>query len=360
MKIDKEAAEASILGGAILGGGGGGWIEEGRTLAQLALQRGFSKIHSLKDIPYEAVLLTVSAVGAPSAGSSILEPEDYVRAVEMFAEKTGIKIGGLISSEIGALGIVNGWLQSAALNIPVVDAPCNGRAHPLGLMGSMGLTKKEKYISRQTAVGGRAKSNNQVEAFFEGTLSEVSKKVRESAVTAGGMVAVARNPVPASYAKNHGAPGAMRMAFEAGRLLLKETDNKISPEKIVEHIVSFLGGTFLAKGIVGKLNLRTEAGLDIGSINLKEGKKLYELTFWNEYMTLERDDERIATFPDLIMTLDARTSMPLISAQIKEGGEVFVMAIPGQKLILGAGMRDRGLLQLVEEAIRKDIVKYRN
>jgi len=185
MKIDKEAAEASILGGAILGGGGGGWIEEGRTLAQLALQRGFSKIHSLKDIPDEAVLLTVSAVGAPSAGSSILEPEDYVRAVEMFAEKTGIKIGGLISSEIGALGIVNGWLQSAALNIPVVDAPCNGRAHPLGLMGSMGLTKKEKYISRQTAVGGRAKSNNQVEAFFEGPLSEVSKKVRESAVTAG-------------------------------------------------------------------------------------------------------------------------------------------------------------------------------
>ncbi len=36
----------------------------------------------------------------------------------------------------------------------------------------------------------------------------------------------------------------------------------------------------------------------------------FEMTFWNEYMTLEKDGERYATFPDLIMTLDAKTARP--------------------------------------------------
>jgi DUF917 family protein len=359
MNIDKQTAEAAILGGTILGGGGGGWIEEGKALAYLALENGFSEIFSIRDIPDEDLLLTVSGVGAPSAGAALLKPVDYIRAVELFLEQTGINIGGLISSEIGALGIVNGWLQSAALNIPVVDAPCNGRAHPLGLMGSMGLTKKEDYISLQTAVGGRAETGNRVEAFFKGSLPEVSKKVREAAVKAGGMVAVARNPVSASYVKVNGAPGAIRMALEIGKLLLKNMRKMTDPEKTTKEIVFSLGGRFTAKGIVKKLELRTEDGFDIGKILLRERKKSFALTFWNEYMTLEREGERIATFPDLIMTFDAQTSMPFISAQVKENREVIMMAASAQKLILGAGMRDDRLLRIIEDTIGQDILSFR-
>ena len=387
LKIDRESIEAAVLGGAVLGGGGGGWIEEGRELARIAVERGFREVLAIEDVPEEALLLTVSAVGAPSAGSDALKPEDYVRSVEFFQEKTGMKIGGLISSEIGALGVVNGWVQSAFLNIPVIDAACNGRAHPLGLMGSMDLHRDREYESFQTAVGGDKAKGNRIEAFFSGSLQEVSKLVREASVKAGGLVAVARNPVPAHYVKKNGAPGAIRMALGLGRIMLmrekiqehnklqeregvREKDKKrerkkipqrmkYNPEEAMNEIVEHLGGNFLMKTRVEKLSLCTEGGLDVGQLLLSEGKRHYGLTFWNEYMTLEADKRRIATFPDLIMTFNFETALPLISAQIKENCEVFVVTVPSEKLILGAGMRDPALLKAVESAIGKEILKFR-
>ncbi|MDH4270768.1 MAG: DUF917 family protein [Candidatus Aminicenantes bacterium] len=358
MNIDRQDVEAAVTGGAILGGGGGGWVEEGRILGRLALEKGFSEILSIDDIPDTSTLLTVSAVGAPSAGASLLRPEDYVRAVELFMERTAIKVGGLISSEIGALGVVNGWLQSAALDIPVVDAPCNGRAHPLGLMGSMGLAQKKDYLASQAAVGGSLERGNRVESFFTGPLSEVSKKVRESAVRAGGMVAVARNPVPCSYVKEHGAPGAIRMALDAGKRFLEKTVRQDRAEEAIERILSFLGGTFIGKGIIEKYALKMEAGLDAGQADLREGTTVHELTFWNEYMTLEGRGKRIATFPDLIMTFDAQTGRPLTSAELRGAHEVLVIVVPARKLILGAGMRDHHLLRIVEKTIGKSMGEF--
>lgn len=357
MEINEAAVEEAVLGGAILGGGGGGWVEEGRKLGRIALKKGFKGILRIQDLPEDALLLTVSAVGAPSAGSELLEPEDYVRAVERFIEKTRAKIDGLISSEIGALGVVNGWVQSAALEIPVVDAPCNGRAHPLALMGSMDLHRERNFISHQIAVGGGLKKANRVEDFFEGPLDVVSKNVREAAVRAGGIVAVARNPVPAGYVRKNGAPGAIEKAMRLGKIWL---DNKPSgPKKIFRKICDFLGGDYVLRMRVKKISLKTEGGLDIGTVHLKTRTAWYELTFWNEYMTFEREGQRLATFPDLIMTFDFQTLMPLISAQLKEDHEVAVITVPAQQLVLGAGMRDEELLGHIEKAVGKDIVKYR-
>jgi uncharacterized protein len=351
--VDEGLVEAAVLGGAVLGGGGGGWIEEGPRLGRAALKAGFREIRPIQRFPEDAVLLMVSSVGAPSAGSAVLAPGDYVRAVVLFLEKTGMKIDGLISSEVGAAGVVNGWVQSAALHLPVVDAPANGRAHPLGLMGAMGLHKEPGYVSVQTAVGGSLKKGNRVEVYFEGPLADVSKDVRRAAVNAGGLVAVARNPVTARYVKENGAPEAVRMAVELGNRLL--TARPFGPRPALEEIFRFLGAGLHIEGKVVHVALRTEGGLDIGQIQLRSGETLYELTFWNEYMTLDRDGTRLAAFPDLMMTFDLETAMPLISAQIREGQEAALIAVPAARLILGAGMRDQGLLELVERAIGKKI-----
>ncbi len=94
-------------------------------------------------------------------------------------------------------------------------------------------------------------------------------------------------------------------------------------------------------------------------VKVRAGRQDYMLTFWNEYMTLESEAERIATFPDLMMTFDTRTSMPLISAQVKEGEEIMVISVPSRNLILGAGVRDVEILRQVERAIGKDMARYR-
>jgi len=119
-------------------------------------------------------------------------------------------------------------------------------------------------------------------------------------------------------------------------------------------------GDILLRGCTEKVELRTEAGLDIGRIWIETDGRSAEICFWNEYMTLEIDGARLATFPDLIMTFEAGSAQPLVSAEIEEGQEVLVIAVPSGKLILGAGMRDTGLLRRIEQAIGKDIVKCGN
>ncbi len=353
LKVCPADLEAFTLGGAILGGGGGGWIEEGRTLGRFSLERGFVGLAPLSFFPDDALLLTVSAVGAPSAGSGLIEPESYVRAVELLIEKTKLKISGLISSEVGAVGVVNGWVQSAILGIPVVDAPCNGRAHPLGLMGSMGLNRKKRFVSHQAVAASGGKKGKPFEAFFSGPLKEVSAAVLEAAVEAGGMIAVARNPVPASYVRENGAPDALRLAFQLGKKILREG----SPERRIKNAIRFLGGGSAVDGKVREKELERRGGLDIGRVELVSGGRSFELTFWNEYMTLEEQGRQLATFPDLIMTFKRDTAMPLVSAQLKKGQEVFLTAVPSRFLRLGAGAKDKRLLSLIEDAVGKKIVR---
>jgi len=75
-------------------------------------------------------------------------------------------------------------------------------------------------------------------------------------------------------------------------------------------------------------------------------------------MTLEHGSERLATFPDLIATMDAKTGHPTTTAEIREGQEIAVMTVSQANLILGGGMRDRGVFRDIEKIVEKEIVKY--
>ena len=112
--------------------------------------------------------------GKPAAKGTMVKPVGYVRAVELLTEKAGIKADGLITNECGGTATINGWLQSAVLGIPVVDAPCNGRAHPTGAMGSMGLHAKEGYVSHQTAAGGDLAQGRYLELVVQGSIEQAA------------------------------------------------------------------------------------------------------------------------------------------------------------------------------------------
>ena len=201
-----------------------------------------------------------------------------------------------------------------------MDAPCNGRAHPTGLMGSMGLHRIKDYISVQSAVGGNPEIGKHLEAVFKGALESTSSLVRQCAVCAGGLVAVARNPVKASYVKDHGASGAIRLAFNLGEAMMKVKSS--DPQAIASASMDILGGNVITTSRVKDKELVSEGGFDHGKIILEDG---HEITFWNEYMTLERKGKRINTFPDLIMTLDAENGIPVTSAEVGEGQKIIVV-----------------------------------
>ena len=344
--------EAALLGGAVLGGGGGGSMEKGRANGKEALSLGTLRLVDIDDVPPNATLVTGSAVGAPAATEAQALPKDYVRAVDLLAENGSPKPEGFIPNECGGSSITNGWVPAALLNLPVVDALCNGRAHPTGIMGSMGLHKDPEYVSRQTAVGGNPSKGLYLELYVAGKLNTVAPLIRAAADRAGGLVAVARNPVEASYAKKHGAPGALRQAIELGQTMQAEKD----PQARVEAAAKFLGGQLVTRASVSELELTTRGGFDSGRIVLGD----FETTFWNEFMTLERSGKRLGTFPDLIMTFDVSNGLPVTTAELKKRQEVYLLLVPASRLILGEGMRCKDLLEAIEPVIDRKILEYVN
>lgn len=348
--VDEETAKAAVFGGSILGGGGGGRIEEGLTMAKKALELGKVKIVDVKEIDSNSVIVTVSAVGVLNPRHP-LTVEHLVRSVELLISKEGIKATGLISSENGAFSTVNGWPQAAALHMVVVDSPADGRAHPLGIMGSMGLHNKKEYVSVQTAVGGNR--DNRIEVIVKGNLEIASRIVRQASIEAGGVVAVARNPVSLSYVKENGAPGALTQAINVGRVFLRNRDDV---REAAYKVAELLKGVFIDEGVVSSIEIAEKGGFNVGLALVKSSKGKYSLTFLNEYMTLELDNSRIATFPDLITLIDMEKGIPILSSDLKTGQKVCIIKVAGENLILGQGVKDRKILKMLENIIGRKVI----
>ncbi len=350
-QIDDEWIQHAVTGGTFLGGGGGGSPEEGLEFATLAIDYGTPEIVPLETLADDELVVTVSAVGAPAATDRLVKPADYVRAFELVRdhlEARGQSVAGMMTNEMGGSATVNGFVQSAVTGVPLVDATCNGRAHPTGPMGSIGLEGSDESV--QSAVGGDPETGSHVELVIESTIDVAATAVRQAAQDAGGLVAVARNPVTAEYATEHAAVGVYEQAVDLGRRIEGAEDGANAARSVAEA----LEGDVPVSGVVDDVTLETEGGFDVGTVDVGGA----ELTFWNEYMTLEVDGERLATFPDLIALLDRDTGEPITTAALEAGRNVSVVTAPAASLSLGAGMRSLSLFEPVEDAVGKSVIDY--
>lgn len=337
-RLNSEDARAAVMGGALLGGGGGGSVNLGNELAEMALSAGDLLLLSPGDVLPDMTLITCSLVGAPAAAGAQVLPEDFLCAVRLLMERADLSREqvGLISNENGPAATVNGWFQAAALGLALVDIPCNGRAHPLGIMGAMGLEKCAGYDSLQVAVGGDRGASAHLEMSVSADVGTASALVRAAAERAGGLVAVARNPVSAGYALQHGAPGAITQALEVGEAWLNATPGASSR---ISAVLEVLGGFHVGSGLLRSVDLESRGGFDSGRAVVMTADGELQIPILNEYMALWGPSQQFAVFPDLVHLFDGCGS-PLLSADLKarQGEEVHVVWVPGENLSLGSGV----------------------
>ena len=83
--------------------------------------------------------------------------------------------------------------------------------------------------------------------------------------------------------------------YEKDKERLKFLEYKKSKINIlIDAIVDQLQGFLVTEGKVDNVTVQSVGGFDVGCIMVKNEKENFELTFCNEYMTLEKDGERIA------------------------------------------------------------------
>lgn len=352
MLLTREAVYQAAYGGAFLGAGGGGSMQKGIASGEMALNVGEPQLVKLADLKPDDLIVTVSAVGAPAAKEQYVKPADFAAVVRVLNERLGGRIAGMISSENGGHASLNGWFQSAVTGIPVVDAACNGRAHPTGVMGSMGLDSQPDYWSIMAMAGGNPARGMKVQMVVEGALGVTDRLIRQAAVEAGGMVAVARNPVTAAYVEQNGAPGAISQALELGAII--QAKQSQGGRVVAEALAGHLGGRILAEGEVTGYQIETIGGFDVGRMAVGE----VALTFWNEFMTADRGAQRLATFPDLITALDAETGLPVTTAEVHTGRRVVMVAVDKGRMLLGAGVRRPEQMKPVEAILGTELARY--
>ncbi|MDP9603896.1 DUF917 family protein [Variovorax sp. NFACC27] len=338
--LTSDDVRAAIWGGAILGGGGGGLIESGERAAKLALQVGTPQLWSIDEFDDSALTATMALVGAPAAPDPHVQPAHLLRTLELLRRElpAGQKLVGLHANENGAETTVNGWFHAAMSGLPVIDLACNGRAHPSSVMGALGLHTEPDYLSVQAYAGGEP--HRYVEGVVSGRLEQTSAVVRRASVEAGGLVAVARNPVSVGYARRHGAPGAISHAIALGQTYL---------DGGVDAVARSLEGRIVAEGEVRTYRCEQQEGLDVGIVELDDAART-TLRFINEYMLLEQEGKRIARFPDLVMTF-SDDGRPVVSAHVRQGARLRVLVAPRARLLLSRTMFMPELYRPLEKSL---------
>jgi uncharacterized protein len=351
-ELDLHAVHAAVAGGSVLAAGGGGWVDHGMLVGTTAVQYGTPRLVSLDELDPDAMLATVSAIGAPAAEGWEMRPGDYVRALELLMEAVDEPIIGTVTAQNGSSTTCNGWVASAVLGTVVVDAAGDGRAHPTGKMGSFGLAADDDYETVQAVAGGNRAAKRYMEVVTRGTVRHTANVLRTASDQSGGFISCARNPLPASFVAAHAAVGAISFALDLGEAILAAEPD--GPQRMIDATAEHLGGRILTAGPVRTRTLRTENAFDIGTIDVGD----VELGFVNEYLTAESGGERLATFPDVLTTLSVDTGRIISIANLREGDEVAVLHVPKANVPLGDGVREPSVYPEVEAMLGKPLAEY--
>jgi hypothetical protein len=261
-------------------------------------------------------------------------------------------VSAVMTAQNGSSTTLNGWIQSAVLEVPVVDAAGDLRAHPTGKLGAMGVGEREGYESIQVVYGGTRALHGTLEVVVRGTPVTADDVLRDVSVRAGGFIASARNPLEAWWVKEHGAVGAIGYALELGAAMRGAAG---AAERVIQAIVDYTGGRIAAEGRIHlPEEVRTRGGWDHGAVELGG----VSVRFLNEHMAADRGAERIATYPDVITLLSLADGRPVAVEDLREGEPAALLVVPRERLVLSSSTRDRVALQEVEDIMGIDIVRY--
>ncbi|HEV2033600.1 MAG TPA: DUF917 family protein [Candidatus Dormibacteraeota bacterium] len=351
-ELNYSDAVDGIWGGSVLACGGGGWVSHGELMAETATKGVPPILCSVDEIPDDAIVVTVTAIGAPGAADWEIQPIDYVNALKLVMERAARPVAAVLTAQNGASTTLNGWYQSALLGVKVLDAAGDVRAHPTGKLGGMGLTDRPGYTTIQAVAGGNRKLHGELRLVAEGSIVTTSNVLRDVSVRVGGFIAAARNPVEAEWVKKHAAIGAITYALDLGRAMRKAEASGAGA--VIDAACAQTGGTIIAEGPVRITSpRRTEGGFDHGAFTV-DG---VALRYLNEYMTVDRGAQRVATYPDVITTLSMRSGRPASIAEIAEGDEVGVFHVHRKRLPLSSSTRDRIALAEVEQIMGVELIR---
>lgn len=363
-ELTLQDARAATMGGLVFGAGGGG-LEAGLHMAASVLALGRPRLATLDELDDDDQAFVSTGVGAPGGHKQNVFPRDKLRAFELWQRAVassrthahaGPKIAGLIIGHPGA-GMAGSWLHAALdPNVLVLDCATNGRGHPSVKMGGMGLASRADVSVVQAAVGGVDDEYGRLEVVTEGSLTATSDVLRRAAAALGGSILACRGPFSVGFLRQAAAVGSISASIHLGEAMLAAEGR--GGDAMIEAIITTLGGTVAADGEVRGNTVALKGAYDVGEIRIAGDPDEVVLAICNEFMAVEIDGNRVATFPDLIVTLSKKDGMPTAAAEMRTGDPVAVVVVDRGKIALGAGVWDPQAYAGVEALLGTKLADY--
>lgn len=351
-ELTSEDAVAAVRGGGVLACGGGGWKHHGELMGSVATSINRPVLASVDELPEDAWVATVTAIGAPAAKNWEIRPVDYVHALQELIKRTDVPVSAVMTAQNGYSTSLNGWIQSSMLGVTVLDAAGDVRAHPTGKLGSLGLEERDGYIATQVVSGGNRELHGHFLSVNQGRVNTCDDVLRDISVRTGGFIAAARNPVELGWVREHAALGSISLAIDLGHDMIAAG----SGDELVSAVAERLGGTVLDRGPLQiERGLETFGGWDRGSFRVGE----HVVPYLNEYMAVENSGGRVATYPDTIVLIDTASGEGVAVKDVGEGGrDTALIVVPAGKLPVSSSAIDRTGLAECEQIMDMPFLEY--
>jgi DUF917 family protein len=319
--LRREDVAHLIVGAELLGSGGGGdpHILRGTVERHLA-------DHPLPllgpDALKDAHVAPVGMVGGTSVmGEKLPAGTEFSTAFHAVGAWSSRSADAVMGFEAGGVNALTGLVAALELGLPYLDADLMGRALP--------RLDQLTWAAAGIAVtpASLCQSNGQVVVIDGGSPEDLERAVRTLVAMVGGWAAIALVPTPVPDAVTGASLGGVARALALGRAHA-ELPAKPSRSQVGEA----LGGRVLGAGRVWDVSRKSQAaGFGRGSVTVVDelDGTVLRLETENEYLLALADGDVVATCPDLLCVLQARSAVPLPVDRVRSGDDVLVVTLPG-------------------------------
>lgn len=323
--IDVDDMEDIAIGGAMLGTGGGGDPYIGKLMAQQAIrQHGPVRLMDVMGLADDALVVPVCMMGAPTVMTEKLpQGDELMNAFRALEKVMGRKVDSVLCGEAGGVNSTTPFVVAAAAGLPLIDGDGMGRAYPELQMVTFTL----HGVSATPMVLCDDKGNSLVLDTVSNAWTE--RLARAATIEMGGSALLAFYPMDGKTAKKAVVAGTLSLCARVGETL---RGARAAHEDPVAAVKELLGAKELFHGRIMDIERRTEGGFARGKaifagVDAYKGHEL-RLDFQNEFLIAERDNEVLATTPDLIAVVEADSGAPVTTDSLKYGQRLITLAWP--------------------------------
>jgi len=335
-QITAHDLEYLAVGAAILGTGGGGDPFIGKLMAQKAItDHGPVTLITADELDDDALVIPTGMMGAPTVLiEKIPQGMEGVRALRVIEERLGRRATATTPIECGGVNSQIPFVVAARAGLPVLDGDGMGRAFPelqmetfhvYGLHGSPAVVVDELGATALLDTP----DNFQMEWIARGIT-----------IRMGGSAMLVDYPMSGADYKRTAVPGTVSMGLAIGEAVASAHSRGQHPIEAVCMATrdSIYGaGVPLFTGKVIDVERRTREGFAVGRVVFQglgeeHGSRLV-IDFQNEDLVAIKDDEPVATVPDLICVLDTETGTAITTERLRYGQRATVIGIPTPEIM---------------------------